>query len=332
MGLWGARRRFLAAMLAGFGLSLVACTHPAAGAAGRDPVRGAAQPLPAAAAGILLRGGETAPEQALLDRGVQQLVSRCMSARQLRYYPATGPDAGEPDSSVLPEFPAYGTLAQRRAGGYGESALAASRSPGPDLGGGIAPADTEDRYLRSLPAPARTRYYTALFGPASSDQSFALAGVGLLSEGPAGGCQGLAERELDGTVARYMAAEEGPSRLRLVLTREVESSSPFTTTMRAWSRCMAGRGFRYSTPSDAWNDVAARYARQGVTSGLRHREIQVAVADWDCAAAVRLVPVTTALQERYARQLPATLRADLLGIASIDAAAVSRAVALTRGS
>jgi hypothetical protein len=95
---------------------------------------------------------------------------------------------------------------------------------------------------------------------------------------------------------------------------------------------MTRRGLRYGNPWDAWNDFAARYAREGVSSRLRRQEIQVAVADWKCAAAVRLVPVTTGLQQKYMRKLPAALRTDLLEISSIDATAITRTSASLRRS
>jgi hypothetical protein len=320
------RHRFLSVLLLCSGLFLVACTDPSTGTATRPAVVSTAQrSLPAAARTILLDGGETPGVQALLDGSVQAIVRRCMNAQHLRYFP-TASDTREPSVSDLPEFPAYGTLATRQADGYGEFTTSTETA---DNQGGM-PADEEDRYVRSLQPAAQARYSEALFGPVSSDRAFALPGAGPLSEGPTGGCQGTAESELDGSVARYMEAVEGPGVLRLILTRQVESSPRFTAAMTAWSRCMSGRGFQYGSPWNAWNDFADRFARQGVSSGLRRRETRVAVADWECASTVGLVSVTIRLQERCISALSATLRTDLLEISSIEALAIARAHALRR--
>ncbi len=279
-----------------------------------------------AALAILLTSDSAAMREAGLANAVQALIQRCMRARQLPNQPAPESAASLAAGSVpLPEFPAYGGLAPRRTQGYGLYAgLVARASRAYQAGGGTGAVDRQHGSAGPLPPAARARYSMAEFGPASSVVAVALPG-GARAQVQDGGCRGAAARRIYGSVASYTLAVEGAPLLTDELIGKVEANPGFVAAVRAWSRCMAGRGFRYASPTSAYHGLSLEYQAAGPTSGLRHREIAVATADYQCAKQTRLLRVTAALQRTEAARLGAAAEAQLRQITRIDAEAAQRA-------
>lgn len=272
-----------------------------------------------------------------LANTVQTLIQRCMRARHFAYYPTLESAASlEAGSVQLPELPAYGSLAQRRVHGYGlysAGARASGTRPkrGPDHGSAAAPAAHGSAYFASLPAPAQARYTTAEFGPPSDVLTVALPG-GVQAQVRSGGCRGAAVRRIYGSVAGYIQAVEGAPLLTDQLINRVDANPAFVAAVHAWSRCMAGRGFRYQSPNVAYDSLSGEYRAQGPSTGMRHREMAVAVADFRCAQAVYLLRVTAVLQHEEAGRLGARSEAQLRLITRIDAQAARQAQGVTAGA
>ena len=142
------RRRFAAG--GGAGALLLTCCL-VCGCAG--PAAAPAASLPRADLAILMMSGPATAMEADLANAVEGLIQRCMRAERLVYYAElqrAGPGFGP---ARLPEFPAYTSLAQRRADGYGLYAdtVAAARTRGPPGGAsGRSPAEREVAYVGSL--------------------------------------------------------------------------------------------------------------------------------------------------------------------------------------
>jgi hypothetical protein len=283
--------------------------------------------LPRADLAILTLSGTATVMEADLANAVEGLIQRCMRAKRLVYY--REPERARPGfgPARMPEFPAYTSLAQRRADGYGpyaDTVAAARACGGAGRASGRSPAEREVAYVGSLTSAARASYLTAELGPASEVMTMALPG-GPRAQVRDGGCRGAAVRSIYGSVADYVLAVDGAPLLSDELLAAVESSPRFVTALGAWSRCMAGHGFRYTSPEGAYTGLSREYQVTGPASGLRRRETAVASADYQCAQRTSLLRTTAAVQHTQAGRLGATAEAQLRQITRIDAQAARRA-------
>ena len=306
------------------------------GCAGTAPPSAPVTSSPGSFAILMTSDGAAAMESALANT-VQMLVARCMRARHLAYFVVPQSAAGlEAGSVQVPEFPSYGSLAQRRRLGYGLYS-AAVRASGTRRGSGLgrspaaATAGRSSVDSGSASAAAEASYTTAEFGPVSDVLTVALPG-GAQAQVRGGGCRAAAVRRIYGSVAGYILAVEGTPLLTDQLITDVEASPAFVTVVHAWARCMAGHGFRYQSPNNAYGSLAGQYRAQGPSAGLRHREITVAVADLRCAQAVSLLRTTAALQREEAGRLGTRSEAQLRLITRIDAQAARRAQGMADGA
>jgi hypothetical protein len=329
----GTRRQRWAGLLLLAGCAVCGCGGPASPG---SPATSAPVVNSPGSFAILMTSGTAAVMESTLANSVQTLIQRCMRARHFAYFPvpqsATSLDGG---SVQVPELPAYGSLAQRRVHGYGlySAAVRASRTRQKrDMSRGpAAAAARNDAYVASLPAAAQASYSTAEFGPVSDVLTVALPG-GAQAQVRGGGCRAAAVRRIYGSVAGYIQAVEGAPLLTDQLITRVEADPAFAAAVRAWSRCMAARGFRYQSPNAAYNSLSGEYRARGPSAGLRHREIAVAVADFRCAQAVSLLRITAALQHEEAGRLGTRSEAQLRLITETDARAARRVRGVTDGA
>jgi hypothetical protein len=132
------------------------------------------------------------------------------------------------------------------------------------------------------------------------------------------GCQGSSEQELAGAQA---GDDKLPWQLRHDAEAEAASSSEFTEAVEAWSTCMAGRGFDYTHPTQAWMDSRWAYldckepdegeTRPECAPGveptrpeLSDTEVATAEADLACKAEVDMVPIfRAAMWEAQSRRI-----------------------------
>ena len=147
---------------------------------------------------------------------------------------------------------------------------------------------------------------------------------GVTSTAPAGGCQGIAQGRIYGSVSGYVLAVTGASILNAMLLNSVAADPAFGTVISNWSACMKKHGYNYDNPRKLWNTLAGQIA-MAPTPEMRALEIKTSVADYECSAAVRLLPTVRALQEQHAGQLSGTLLSDLVSITQIEATALENA-------
>jgi len=259
-----------------------------------------------------------------LNNASQLLTQRCMQAKHLVFYPLILPAAAQPHSLF---YPLYGSLAQRRANGYGIYAASLHQV---QSGQSTGSSTTEDKYRRSMSKAQQASYDRALFGPASARRNLALAG-GLPVNVPVGGCAGQVNRELYGSPANAAQVTSGASMLSLYFMRAVEQEPQYQQAMSNWSRCMSGQGYHDPNPYTAYNALSQKMATAGPTHSVRKLEISVAVADFQCAVKTGLVTRINRTQDDVMRHFGASFEGVLLRQVSLTEAALRRARALVPG-
>ncbi len=300
----------MAACVAAGGLLVAACA-----AAPRSPtVR-----LTGAEIAALTSSGGSAVAAAEVNNAFELLVQRCMRANGLVYYPLILTAAQELNGIGLAGVPqAPIGLAAREADGYGFYSRTVQAAANP----GQAGPSREQEYANSAPHS----YLLALLGPENQQISWTLPG-GDSGTSLAGGCRGAAERRVYGSIASRVLATTGLSDLTSQLQDAVSTDPASIAVIARWSACMSRRGYEYSTPEDLWNRLAGRII-SGPRPALRNLEIETSVADYRCAAAVRLVATIRALEESHARYMSEALAGELARITQILARALKVAKAL----
>lgn len=226
---------------------------------------------------------QVSPErQALLANALAVRQSSCMAAYGVRF-------AGETVSASAAADPM-----QRR---YGVADLPTARTLGYHLPG----KDAGRTAAATVAVPAAAR--ALLDGAARS----AAGGVAV----PAGGCTGAARRALADTaptaadVQRTGRALGVISRIDATSFEQTRNSPALAPTMRAWSRCMSGHGYRFATPFAALQSVDLRTAAPGAA------EIRLATADAACKQTVGLVRTWAGLEAPLQRRAIAAAATEL---------------------
>lgn len=265
----------------------------AAGPAGRPGTLGSAE------LDLVTRAGTFPDRYVLLDHAEQQGTSDCMAAQGFRYavaaLPATVPS--EQDTAI--------NLADRQQHGY-RLADAADAKP-------------------AAPAPALPPGYNqALLGSDADLRQVTLPGGGRVTASSAG-CQARSRERLYGDLASWAEVNYLPQRLNLKLAKEVATDPTFVAAMKRWQGCMSAQGYDYTSPDDAVQRLRAGYQTAGVTPAGRRHEIAVAVADAGCQQRLRIPDTALDVKKRHARALPLADREELVAVAKLWLAAVSRA-------
>jgi hypothetical protein len=281
--------------------------------------------LTSAELSVLSNGGLTGAAAAAVNNAVEMLTQQCMQAKGLVYYAniITAEEMTRPGPSVAGVPQAYFSLAAREADGYGMYTGTVRALAAPSGG---QEADKNDQYVASLPQRVQDAYMMALQGPESSRVTVMLPG-GVTATAPSGGCQGIAQGRIYGSVNDYVLALTGAGILNIILLNSVTADPAFGTVISRWSACMKKRGYDYDSPEKLWNTLAGQIA-VAPTAEMRALEVKIAVADYECSAALELLPTVRALQEQHARQLGGTLLSNLISITQIEATALKNAESL----
>jgi hypothetical protein len=295
---------------------LVAACLLAAGCAGTAGSPPAMVRLTAAQIAVLT-GSVSPVTSAEVANAFQVLTRRCMRSKGLMYYAGFVTPADLSLPRQIPGVPGADiSLAAREADGYGfysraMQARANSRGgPGPGR---------EEAYADALAGATGRRYRLALDGPPGQRVTMKLPGS-VLTSAPTGGCLAAAQRRLYGSVAGALRATSGSSLLDDQFYQAVTSDPLFTRTVARWSSCMARRGLKYRTPTGLWDSLADRIDRRP-TPAAHDLEIRLAVADYRCSAAVRLIATARRVEHRHAQYGSRSLAQHLALITRIDARA-----------
>jgi hypothetical protein len=279
------------------GAVLVAVAVAVSGCAPENP--GQPPSLGSAALDLVTRAGTFPDRYALLDHAEQEATSRCMAARSFRYAVAATP------GNVPSEQDAAIDLNDRRQHGY-------------------RLADTLDATPRAASPILPPGYHQALLGTDADLRQITLPGGGRVVASSAG-CEAQSRERLYGSLASWAEVNYLPQRLSLKLAAKARTDPTFTAALKRWQDCMSARGYRYTSPDDAVQQLTAGYRTSGVTPAARQHEIAVAVADAGCEQRLHLPDIALDLRRRYARALPVTDRERLEAVTTLWSAAVARA-------
>lgn len=148
----------------------------------------------------------------------------------------------------------------------------------------------EDRYLATLSAAQRAKFYVALTGDQSKGPPSAVAvkipGTQLTervsNSFTLSGCRPATEEKLSGDRMLWLALQAAVQKLATDADTRARASKQFIQTLKDWSTCFKARGFTAADPLIA----AEFYSTPGPTPGPE--EVNAAVADVACKAEVAL--------------------------------------------
>ncbi|MFJ3795051.1 hypothetical protein ACIPSJ_02050 [Streptomyces sp. NPDC090088] len=288
-----------------------ACTGPSTAAS--------AEAAPAAresghAATVLTSDADALRQRWQLFGALQILTQRCMRDRGLRYLV----------TSAGPRPPAGATTADsvgsRSAPGYGVSTALGRMNDGPTA---------QDRYVRSLPTAAQTRYTAVLDGPADQVAALTLPS-GSSGTYTTGGCLARARAGLYGTVRAALEDTLVPQDVDQLLERYLATAPAYQKALKRWQRCMAGTGRTAKTPAALIQSLQAEAVKGASAAELARGQRATAAADQRCDAASGLRRTGAAQRDAFLRDQPARTRARLEEVWHSRQRALARAAALHR--
>ncbi|WP_157181460.1 hypothetical protein [Actinopolymorpha alba] len=257
---------------------------------------------------IVTKTGSFPAERQIVSLAEEKIISRCMARKGLSYRPRR---VGKPESSS----DADGALAESRIrrNGYGLFGKIEGDDP-TGQSGGSAGGD--------VPGVDSSLYDVTLLGTEGARRSIRLPS-GIEITFPGDGCIAEARGELFKDVMTGARVVHVPQDIERTLAARVRSDSSFKVAMGRWSRCMTRRGYEYSSPEAAREDLQRQYARAGATRVLRQREIEVAVADVECARRNQIPRLISDLERKYFDALPTSVRTALEVVAEEWSSAVA---------
>lgn len=227
--------------------------------------------------------------QAALDAAEHRLTGACMEKQGLVYTSETGPVDTRTDEEREID------LDNRRARGYG---LSESLAQADGTDSTVEYPSELDRYVAQLPERERKAYRQALFGDERDYQAIQIPHGGKTSF-PGVGCVAEARAQLFGDVVSWARVAYIPQSFHAVLTRRASDDPGYATAMDEWRACLAARGYSFTTPDEAVDDVTKAYKRTGNTPETRQDEIAVAVADGECAREAHVPSRVLDLKRKY---------------------------------
>gem|GEM_PF-2926409 len=238
----------------------------------------------------------TAEQQSVIENASDVLIARCMAAAGFMY---EGSDHTTVSSPITRDYdPTWGPLAPESAAsnGYNNPYIP---TLGPD-GQWTTPQSHDGPWEQT---DADRGYLDALIGSGDSPL--------------AGGCTGAASEQLGRSGPQWLSAVNAVTDLQYQADSAAQNDPRLGEVVRAWSDCMAGEGYAYSTPQAAMSDAWGR--------SLDPREQATAYADAQCKEEVGLMQALQDLQFEYerdaiAKNRPIVDRFHELGLAALEKA------------
>ncbi|MEU6800024.1 hypothetical protein [Streptomyces neyagawaensis] len=260
---------------------------------------------------LLTRSGTFTRISVDLANAESKLISICMAAKGFRYRAESADPAAESDEERSLN------MNERRTRGYGLASQYASEKESV----GTAP---NDAYLAGLPKKKADAYMETLRGGATDFREMRFGG-GRNITFSARGCEAESRASLYGSLDDWVSIAYFPQNLNSELSSRVEKSPKYRSAMNDWRTCMRGKGYTYTSPDTAYEQLRDEYRRQGANSALREREIAVAVADGNCGAELHIPATVLALRRSHAQSLPISDKLQLRRLTAIWKAAADRA-------
>ncbi|MFB4278403.1 hypothetical protein ACBJ59_24150 [Nonomuraea sp. MTCD27] len=250
----------------------------------------------------------TAGEARVLWDAEQLLVRDCMARRGFRYWVV--PRDSIPENRDFPYV--VDDLGWARRHGYGGDILERIDR--------LRDRNPNRRYLEGLPAQRRRAAFAALYGEGPQswaatprpDQLEARLPTGGVVRRNAASCTSEAPGLLYGDLATWFRATRVVQNLADLRRARVVRDPRFAAAVGAWSRCMRGRGHPYAHPRLTRAEAVADGSAGPAARKAREKQIATAVAEAICAGESGLSAVARELDEKYARELVARHRPDVI--------------------
>ena len=214
-------------------------------------------------------------EQDALGEAQTLLTQRCMTARGFSYPAPASPDNGFQALQGIEQDP-FGLVSMSRAETYGYARPKGSSQQGPTIIGFVGGA---------IFAGALTNH-----GPAYTMALFGFAPNGGPSPPRQRGCFQQAASEVYGQLGGNPDPDPVPG-IAAQASQWAQNDPRVLAVERAWSRCMARRGYSYRTPLQA--------QQHGWPSTPTTGEVATAVADVSCKASTNLPNTWLTVEAAY---------------------------------
>ncbi len=231
----------------------------------------------------------TRSEQARVEQAEQRLIQSCMERKGFRYW--VGPPA---DADTLRAFSnrfVQDDVGWAREHGYGgrlKKAFFADKKRDPNLA-----------YRERLSPSERQRFSDALDGGPKTPMLSVRLPAGGAVRSLDGGCRHSARQQLFGDTEAFFRADKTAANLVAVYTPKLRRDPRFTKGLDAWSRCMrdaVGRDFDDPGAARAHADERVK----GLSASEAHAvEVELAVAEADCARSTGLPSTLSRLDRAY---------------------------------
>lgn len=232
-------------------------------------------------------------QAAVLNEALAIKTRDCMVAKGFSYPISASSNAG---TSVAPGFAELASV-------YGISNLAMAEADGygPAAQGHVSFGSAHSLPTGTMTLPGLVRRYGAAY-------VVALYGYAVVPPPGTHTLPGCSDKASTSVYAAYGAANRNlPAELGSEATQATEANKRVLAVEAAWSTCMAGRGFQYSSP------LAAAQAKWPTPpSGL---EITTAVADVRCKQKTDLTGVVLAVMRGYQQEL---VQANILALTQLN--------------
>ncbi|WAU84038.1 hypothetical protein O1Q96_32740 [Streptomyces sp. Qhu-G9] len=259
---------------------------------------------------LLTRSGTYTRTSVDLANAESELISACMAAQGFRYRAESADPTAESDEERSLN------MQERRSRGYGLAAQYASEKE--PVG-----AAANDAHLAGLSKKKADAYMKALRGGATDFREMRFGG-GRNITFSARGCEAKSRTSLYGSLDDWVSIAYFPQNLNSGLGSRVEKSPKYRSVMNDWRTCMRGKGYTYTSPDTAYEQLKTGYRTQGADAALREREIAVAVADGECGAELHIPATVLTLRRSHAQSLPTSDKLQLRRLTAIWKAAADR--------
>lgn len=257
-------------------------------------------------------------QQARLDYSEQLVIRRCMAERGFPYWVPPKPPTAEESKNV---GYVLDDVEWAREHGYGgdlarKADAAREKDPNTEYAGGLSSA-------------RRAAYDTAL-GGASAERLTVELPTGETVTSETGGCEAEARRWLYGDLATWFRVDAIGTNLLPLYVPDLLADKRFGKALKAWSRCMHGKGLRYAAPDGI--DAGLPRLTQGLSPARAHStEVRLAVAEATCARSSGLATTGRSLEREYRARVGEPYARDLATRGRLQRAALDRAEELLAG-
>lgn len=285
----------MTALLLAVGL-LSGCTHTQP----ESTLTAPPAPLSDAALDMVTRSGGYPDQLWRVTLAEEKLTERCMRAAGFTWTGSTQPPARHSGAEAL---------ADAHRNGYGMS----DPSPPPTAAEETHAAEDDDPRLRA-----------ALLGPDNDLAQLAINGHAAYWF-PRTGCAAQAHIAIYGSLDTWARISYIPQEINLTLSDQALSDRRYQAALHQWRTCMARHHFKYASPTDILNKLAAKYRNDHEPlTRRRAAEITIAVQDVTCDQHVGLTSTHDTLRREYAQKLSPSERAELTRLTQLFAQARQR--------